>query len=87
MPSFPELRKPSHGIYINDPDARPTATQIATLAKLLPVALLAVYTHQDIPQLIEALLGTQSLCTCLQDLISLNKSIGSTAANLLAISM
>jgi len=43
VPSFPELRKPNCGLYLNDPNARTSATEIAALVKLLPVALLAAF--------------------------------------------
>ncbi len=57
MPSFPELRKPNCGLYLNDPNARTSATEIAALVKLLPVALLAAFRTPGIPLLVEAIQG------------------------------
>lgn len=57
VPSFPELRKPNCGLYLKDPNARTSATEMAALVKLLPVALLAAFRTPGTPLLVEAIQG------------------------------
>lgn len=64
VPSYPELRTPTCGIYINSPGALVSATEMVTLAKLLPVALLAAYRQSDIPAVIDAFQGRLSHLPC-----------------------